>query len=603
MQHSERPQPPLNQRRHISPSLRHLLALSGLVAAGVLALPALASAESCTYDPLTASVSASITAGGSATLDVVGGQIRFGAVPAPCGGATTTNTDTISIAGNAGTTERLTFDQRTGLYGPGATLESNIPEIEIDTALGDASDTVVLYLTEGDDTVAPGQNGLSFNTDGDLDVTFSPGVFPYEIYALGGHDVVNARGSGGSGLAFLGPVTIEGGEGDDLIRGAHGADVLDGGPGNDRVEGHHNSDVMDGGPGDDDMSAGDGADTVTGGSGSDSFALSSGDDTVLADDGEADGPISGGGGNDTAFYDAGLDPTPSAVENHFPTTPPPPPPPPAGACAYDAAGKTVTAQMVAGSQGTLSVVGGAIHFGAGGACGAATTANTDSIDIVGGAGSQESVTIDQTGGAFAPGATGESNTPEIEIALNLGDATDTVTILGTSGDDTISAGQNGVALNPDGDTDVTFSILPATLEIRGEGGTNAITGQGGDGAGSRFQGVLVLYAGDQGDALNGGDGDDQLHGGAGADLLQGRNGSDVLDGGGGNDTLAGNDGNDELTGGSGADSYAGSSGNDTFNATDGEADAQLNGGPGIDTAFYDGAHDPVPVAVENRIPQ
>ena len=580
-----------------------MLALSVLLGALTLAVPAVASAESCSYDPLTATVSASITPGGSATLDVVGGQIRFGAVPAPCGAATTTSTDTISIVGNAGTTERLTFDQRTGLYGPGATLETNIPEIEIDTALGDASDTVVLYLTEGDDVVAPGQNGLSFNSDGDLDVTFSPGVFPYEIYALGGHDVVNARGSGGSGLAFLGPVTIEGGEGDDLIRGAHGADVLDGGPGNDRVEGHHNSDVIDGGPGDDEITAGDGHDTATGGAGSDSFALSSGDDTVHAADGEADGAISGGAGIDTAFYDEGLDPTPSAVEHKFPNTAPPPPPPPAGACAYDAASKSVAAQMAAGSQGTLRVVGGAIHFGAGGACGAATTANTDTIDIVGAAGSLEHVTIDQTGGAFAPGATGESNTPEIEIALNLGDATDTVTILGTTGNDSIAIGQNGVALNADGDVDVTFAVLPAALEVRGEGGTNAITGQGGAGAGSRFLGMLALYAGDLGDALNGGDGDDQLHGGAGADLLQGRIGSDVLDGGGGNDTLAGNDGDDELTGGTGSDSFSGSSGNDTFSATDGETDGQINGGPGIDTAFYDGALDPVPVAVENRIPQ
>ena len=88
------------------------------------------------------SVSASITPGGTATLDVVGGQIRFGTVPFTCGGATTANTDSISIAGNAGTTERLTLDQRTGLLGPGATAESNFPEIEIATALGDASDTV-----------------------------------------------------------------------------------------------------------------------------------------------------------------------------------------------------------------------------------------------------------------------------------------------------------------------------------------------------------------------------------------------------------------------------------------------------------------------------
>jgi len=574
------------------------------VVSAVVEEDASAPTESCVYDPETASVTASITPGGEATLDVVGGQIRFGAVPTPCGAATTANTDTISIAGNVGTTERLTLDQRTGLFGPGATAEFNIPEIEIDTVLGDATDTIVLYLTEGDDVVAAGQNGLSLNSDGDLDVTVSPGAFPLEFYALGGSDVVNGRGSGGAGLAFLGPLVIEGGEGNDLIRGSWEPDLLTGGPGNDRVEGHQSADLMDGGPGDDELTAGDGPDTVTGGTGFDTFALSGGDDLAFSDDGEADGQISGGPGNDTAYYDGGLDPTPTAVENHFPTTPPPPPPPPAGSCSYDAATKSVTAQMEAGTEGTLRVVGaGEIHFGAEGACGAATTANTDAITIAGGAGSQEQVTIDQTAGAFAPGATGETGSAEIEIAVNLGDATDEVVILGTPGADAISAGLNGVALNADGDVDVTFAPLPATLEIRGGAGTNSITGQGGQGAGGRFAGSLDLHAGDLGDSLSGGDGDDRLFGGAGADVLEGRSGSDVLVGGGGNDTLAGNDGNDELTGGAGADSFAGSSGDDVFHAVDGEADVQLNGGPGTDTAFYDTVFDPAPVAVENRIPQ
>jgi Ca2+-binding RTX toxin-like protein len=591
-------------RAPIRDSFRRALLSGAALTALSLALPAFAQAESCVFDPASRVVSASITPGGEATLDVVAGQIRFGAVPTPCGAATTTNTDTISILGGVGTTERLTLDQRTGLFGPGATPEFNIPEIEIDTVLGDATDTIVLYLTEGDDVVAAGQNGLSLNSDGDLDVTVSPGAFPLEVYALGGNDVVNARGSGGAGLAFLGPVVIDGGEGNDLIRGSWGADILIGGPGNDRIEGYQSGDQIDGGPGNDDITASDGPDVVTGGPGSDIFVLGSGDDVVFADDGEADGQINGGPGNDTAHFDEGLDPNPIAVENWFPVAPPPPPPPPVGSCTYDAASKAVTAQMAAGAQGTLRVVGaGEIHFGAGGACGSATTTNTDSITIVGAVGSQEQVTIDQGGGAFAPGATGETGAGEIEIALNLGDTSDQVVILGKPGPDAISVGQNGVALNADGDVDVTFAPLPATLEIRGGGGGDTITGQGGQGAGSRFVGKLLLYAGDGGDALTGGDGDDELYGGAGADVLQGRAGSDILVGGGGSDTLAGNDGNDDLTGGAGADSFAGGGGNDVLRAVDGEADLQLNGGPGTDTAFYDAAFDPRPAAVENRFPE
>ena len=570
----------------------------------VLAFPALARAESCTYNPGTASVSASITPGSSAVLDVAGGVIRFGEVPTPCGGATTTNINSISIAGGAGTTEQLTLDERAGVFGPGAAAESNIPEIEVTLTLGDATDTVIIYGTTGNDVIAAGQNGLALNSDGDVDITASPGAFRLEVYGLEGNDILNARGSNGAGLHFLGPVVLEGAEGDDTVRGSSEPDTLTGGVGNDRIEGQESADLIGGGPGNDNISAGDGADTVTSGPGNDIVSLSAGDDLVFSDDGEADGQINGGAGIDTAYYDAGLDPNPVAVENKHPVTPPPPPPPPPGSCAYDAGSKAVTAQMVAGSQGTLRVVGGEIHFGAAPApCGSATTANTNSITIAGGSGSTEHVTIDQTGGAFAPGATVETGASEIEIAVNLGDTTDQVVVLGGAGDDSIVVGQNGVALNADGDLDVTFSPLPSVLEIRGGDGRNTISGQGAQGTGARFTGKLLLFGGDLGDTLTGGDGADELNGGAGTDVLEGRAGADVLRGAGGADTLAGNDGNDELTGGAGADSFTGSAGDDVFFAVDSVADSQLNGGSGIDTAHYDAGLDPTPLAVENRVPQ
>jgi Ca2+-binding RTX toxin-like protein len=176
-------------------------------------------------------------------------------------------------------------------------------------------------------------------------------------------------------------------------------------------------------------------------------------------------------------------------------------------------------------------------------------------------------------------------------------------VLGTPGDDAIFVGQHGVALNADGDVDVTFAPLPAGLEIRGGGGCNSINGQGSQGAGARFQGKLVLYAGDLGDALTGGDGADELYGGAGADALEGGLGSDILSGGAGNDTLSGNDGNDELTGGEGADSFAGSAGNDVLFAVDGAADVQLSGASGTDMAHFDAGLDRTPVAVEIHLPE
>ncbi len=281
-----------------------------------------------------------------------------------------------------------------------------------------------------------------------------------------------------------------------------------------------------------------------------------------------------------------------------------PPPPTVTGCTYDAAKRAVTATLTAGGEATLVVAGGEIRFGTTPvACGAATTANTDSIAVIGAGGSGETLTIDQSGGAFAPGATGETGAPEIEIAVNLGDATDAVVVLGTPGDDSIAVGTSGVALNADGDVDVTFSPLPAVLAIRGREGRNAITGQGTQGAGARFTGRLLLYAGDEGDTLTGGDGADELYGGAGADALEGRLGSDLLAGGAANDSLSGGDGNDNLHGGAGSDAFIAGGGDDFLDAVDGEAESNLNGGPGVDTARYDAAIDPAPVAVENHLPE
>jgi Ca2+-binding RTX toxin-like protein len=258
--------------------------------------------------------------------------------------------------------------------------------------------------------------------------------------------------------------------------------------------------------------------------------------------------------------------------------------------------------MSAGSTATLKVVGSEIWFGEA-ACGAATTTNTDSIGVTGSAGTVERLTIDQSGGAFAPGATAEADaSPEIEIAVTLGDVTDQVAVVGAPGDETISAGAKGIALNVDADVDISLSTLPSVIELRGGGGRNTLNASGGYGAGAAFAGRVLLYAGDLGDTLNGGGLNDELYGGAGNDTLNGSGGNDLMSGGGANDTLAGGQGDDDMTGGAGADSFSGSFGNDVMHADDDTADTQINGGGDIDTAYYDLGVDPGPIAVENRIP-
>jgi hypothetical protein len=559
--------------------------------------------ESCNFNGISRSLTLEMTPGSAATLVVVGGAIHWGTIPQACGAATTTNVDTITITGAAGTVETLILDQRGGVFGPGATPEHNTPEIEIDTNLGDTTDRVIIYGTEDRDVMAAGQNGVATSEDGDVDFTFAPNTFHLEFHVLGGDDHVDARGTGGAGLKFLGPTVLTGGDGSEsLLRGGDDADVIDGGSGDDLIDAQGGDDVLRGGPGDDRIGGGGDADSIDGGPGIDTMNGSDGDDTFLAQDGMADASISGGGGADTAYIDTGIDPAPVTVETVIGSDTPPPAP--VVGCVYDTANNTVTATMAAGGSAKLVVVGDAIHFGAvPAACGAATTTNTSSLVVKGTAGSVETVHLDLSGGLFAPGTSSEATgASEIEISLLLGDATDHVVVTGTADPDTISVGTNGISYTTDADVDVTFSPVPATVEVIGLGGVNALSGRGGFGAGTDFPNKVILRAGDAGDTLTGGNGSDELHGGAGNDNLSGRNGDDTLDGGGGGDTLAGNVGLDTLIGGAGADSLIGGDGDDTLRADDDEADSLLNGGPGTDTAHFDQGIDPTLLAIEVAIP-
>ncbi len=79
---------------------RKLALLAAISFATFAAAAPAASAESCTYDAVTKAITAAVTPGGQATLVVVGGAICTSARrPLACGAATTTNTDSISIAG------------------------------------------------------------------------------------------------------------------------------------------------------------------------------------------------------------------------------------------------------------------------------------------------------------------------------------------------------------------------------------------------------------------------------------------------------------------------------------------------------------------------
>jgi Ca2+-binding RTX toxin-like protein len=92
-----------------------------------------------------------------------------------------------------------------------------------------------------------------------LDVGTCEGVV---LNANGGNDSFSATGN----LAALIQITVDGGAGDDTIRGSNGIDVLMGGENNDFIDGQQGNDVVFGGPGDDTFQwdPGDGSDTIEG---------------------------------------------------------------------------------------------------------------------------------------------------------------------------------------------------------------------------------------------------------------------------------------------------------------------------------------------------
>jgi Ca2+-binding RTX toxin-like protein len=261
------------------------------------------------------------------------------------------------------------------------------------------------------------------------------------------------------------------------------------------------------------------------------------------------------------------------------------------------AGNTVTAVADAASPNTLSVggVGGILADGI--ACGAANVSNTDFVQILNAApAATVQVTIDLSGGAFAPGATDEPASASDEIEFHIAFAGVTLpelTIVGGSGADHVVAGADGLNLNavePDDDVDVTYLITDSDLgnsildRLIGGDGDDILSNAGGEGTGAAWPFSTPLIDGGSGDdTLRSGEEDALLVGGPDLDhLFGGPDDGDTLQGDSGNDTLHGGPGDDDLDGGADFDILSGDGGNDS-----------LNGGADGDWADYSAAPGPV----------
>jgi Ca2+-binding RTX toxin-like protein len=109
-------------------------------------------------------------------------------------------------------------------------------------------DTITINATNGDDVILVANNNGVVTVSGlaaDVTITgFEAANDRIVINGLGGDDVIEASGLG-TAMLF----TANGGDGDDVLIGSDGNDILSGGAGDDVLLGGAGLDVLDGGPG------------------------------------------------------------------------------------------------------------------------------------------------------------------------------------------------------------------------------------------------------------------------------------------------------------------------------------------------------------------
>lgn len=272
-------------------------------------------------------------------------------------------------------------------------------------------------------------------------------------------------------------------------------------------------------------------------------------------------------------------------------------------CSFDRRAKTVALDIGRAGSANVYVWKGTIEIAASGfngQCGKATVRNTDSILVTGTHEFSEFLTIDLRNGPLAPGSAKESDTKEIEIAVNLGGTegffSEDIVIQGGPDDEVFAIGQAGISLNGDSDVDLTYvkNLNEPRIKLAGGGGGDTITGQGGFGSGAPYFSAyypLEIYGGeccivgaidpDGADTLTGSDSDDIIRGGTFVgNTISGLGGDDAIFGSWFEDVITGGEGNDQLNGDNGADQMDGGPGNDSL--TGGGEDDVLRGGPGFD---------------------
>ncbi|MFL5834683.1 MAG: calcium-binding protein [Solirubrobacterales bacterium] len=388
----------------------------------------------------------------------------------------------------------------------------------------------------------------------------------------------------------IGSQTFEGGEGDDVVYGERGNDILRGGPGNDQLFGGIGDDLLQGGSGDDRLAGGFGFDSIDG----------EGDDDYVRGDSTIDRLFDSGGGTDVLSFSTGVTPGfgGTATIPGFPA--------PRGLrLKLSEGGENANNGIAALGGGVDEVEVGAFEVIVGTAfldhfvgTGAAETfyggGGADVIEsggggdtIVGGADGDDCAggTTSECEGAVAPRdatkvsvgfMTPPGATPYSQLYLVGSNSSDDVTAAysPSSVTFTLAAGAFDQGASDTGGCDVKSATeavcaLAAPLDsllLAGMGGTDSI-------AATTFPAsvAVVLAGGEDGDTLEGGAENEEI-------LVDGPGeGKDILSGLGGDEAFTHNGGNDELLGGDGNDLFL------SVSICDGE---RVAGGPGRDSSSW-----------------
>ena len=335
----------------------------------------------------------------------------------------------------------------------------------------------------GADNLLGGDGTDRLVESGDNDFTLGSGSLDGAV-----KDIINsfeeAKLTGGASAntflitTFAGPVTLDGGGGNDSLEGTSFDDSLEGGDGDDTLKGEEGNDTLSGDAGADNLLGGSGSDSISGGDGNDRLRGELGTDTLLT----GDDTLNGGAGNDDIDGEAGND-------------------------------------VISAGPDDDSALGGVGNDTVNGGAGADDLRGDDGSDTVSG-GSENDTLQGGLGNDLLDGGDGDDAV--------LGDA-GSDTLSGGGDDDFVDGDIGNDSIHGDGGND----------ELRGSDGDDTVFGDAGQDSLLGMLGNDSLDGGDGSDIVLGDLGNDVVLGGADRDVVIGDHGSDQVNGGDGDDLVTG----------------------------------------------------------------